>query len=159
MYSSENLERFYFQYRTEALPHARVPPVLLFEEQGTLRTDSVDAACPQAASEASRQDRDLSNRPDTYKRTGVAGAPLYLAERGIRKLAIQRNNSLHYGSDEGAKMAATCHSVISTVKLHGGSAGSTSGDFSKISLRGAGIISTWSLAESPWPRANVNFQS
>lgn len=39
----------------------------------------------------------------------------------IRKLTIQRNNSLHYGSDGEAEMVATCHSVISTVKLHGSS--------------------------------------
>ena len=42
-----------------------------------------------------------------------------LAERTIRKLTTQRNNSLHYGSDAGAEMAATYHSVIGTVKLHG----------------------------------------
>lgn len=29
---------------------------------------------------------------------------------------------LHFGSDEGAKMAATYHSIISTVKLRGRSA-------------------------------------
>lgn len=44
-----------------------------------------------------------------------------LAERTIRKLTIQRNNSLHYVSDGDAEMAATYHSVISTVKLHGSS--------------------------------------
>ena len=44
-----------------------------------------------------------------------------LAERTIRKLTTQRNNSLHYGSDAGAGMAATYHSVIGTVKLHGSS--------------------------------------
>ena len=54
-----------------------------------------------------------------------------LAERVIRKLTIQRNNSLHYGSDEGAKMAATYHSAISTVKLHGGSAWEYIGTFFK----------------------------
>lgn len=48
-----------------------------------------------------------------------------------RKLTIQRNNFLHYGSDEGAKMAATYHSVISTVKLHGGSAREYIGIFFK----------------------------
>ena len=42
-----------------------------------------------------------------------------LAERTIRKLTTQRNNSLHYGSEAGAEMAATYHSVIGTVKLHG----------------------------------------
>ena len=44
-----------------------------------------------------------------------------LVERTIRKLTTQRNNSLHYGSDAGAEMAATYHSVIGTVKLHGSS--------------------------------------
>ncbi len=29
-----------------------------------------------------------------------------------------RPDSLHYGSDAGAEMAATYHSVIGTVKLH-----------------------------------------
>ena len=38
-----------------------------------------------------------------------------LAERTIRKLTTQRNNSLHYGSDAGAEMATTYHSVIGTV--------------------------------------------
>ena len=56
-----------------------------------------------------------------YLRDGALPIDNNLAERTIRKLTIQRNNSLHYGSDEGTKMAATYHSVISTVKLHGGS--------------------------------------
>ena len=42
-----------------------------------------------------------------------------LAERTIRKLMTQRNNLLHYGSDAGVEMAASYHSVIETVKLHG----------------------------------------
>lgn len=41
-----------------------------------------------------------------------------LAERTIRKLTTQRNNSLHYGSDAGAEMAATYRSVIGTVKCN-----------------------------------------
>ena len=56
-----------------------------------------------------------------YLRDGELPIDNNLVERTIRKLTIQRNNSLHYGSDEGTKMAATYHSVISTVKLHGGS--------------------------------------
>ncbi len=35
-------------------------------------------------------------------------------QRTIRKLTTQRNNSLHYGSDAEAEMAATYHSVIGT---------------------------------------------
>ena len=45
--------------------------------EGSLRADSVDAGYPRAESAAPKQERDLSNRPDTYKRTGVAGTPLY----------------------------------------------------------------------------------
>ena len=45
-----------------------------------------------------------------------------IAERAIRPLTTQRNSMLHFGSDEGAEMAATYHSIISTVKMHGRSA-------------------------------------
>ena len=54
-----------------------------------------------------------------------------LAERTIRKLTTQRNNSLHYGSDSGAEMAATYHSVIGTVKRHGSSIWNFIGTFFK----------------------------
>lgn len=54
-----------------------------------------------------------------------------LAERCIRKLTTQRNSMLHFGSDEGVEMAATNHSVISTVKLHGKSAWNFLGTFFK----------------------------
>ena len=53
------------------------------------------------------------------------------AERTIRKLTAQRNNSLHYGSDAGTEMAATHHSVIGTVKLHGSSVWNFIGTFFK----------------------------
>ena len=45
-----------------------------------------------------------------------------LAERAIRPLATQRNSMLHFGIDEGAEMADTYHSIISTVKMQGRSA-------------------------------------
>ena len=54
-----------------------------------------------------------------------------LAKRSIRKFTTQRNNSLHYGSDAGAEMAATYHSVIETVKLHGSSIWNFIGTFFK----------------------------
>ena len=54
-----------------------------------------------------------------------------LAERCIRKLTTQRNSMLHFGSDEGVEMAATYHSIISTVKLHGKSAWNFLGTFFK----------------------------
>ena len=43
----------------------------------------------------------------------------------------QRNNSLYYGSDAGAEMAATYHSVIETVKLRGSSIWNFIGTFFK----------------------------
>lgn len=52
-----------------------------------------------------------------------------IAERSIRKLTTQRNSMLHFGSDEGVEMAATYHSVISTVKMHGKSAWEFLGKF------------------------------
>ena len=82
-----------------------------------------------------------------------------LAERTIRKLTTQRNNSLHYGSDAGAEMAATYHSVIGTVKLHGSLSGTSSELFSKISLTDAGIMLTWFLTKSLWLPANVKFKT
>ena len=54
-----------------------------------------------------------------------------LAERTIRKLTTQLNNSLHYGSDANAEMAATYHSVIVMVKLHGSSIWNFIGTFFK----------------------------
>ena len=39
----------------------------------TLRTDSVDHAPSQEVKESSKKERDLSNRPDGYKRMGVVG--------------------------------------------------------------------------------------
>lgn len=59
-----------------------------------------------------------------------------LAERTIRKLTTQRNSMLHFGSDEGVEMAATYHSVISTVKLHGQSAWEYLGCFFKKIFKG-----------------------
>ena len=52
-----------------------------------------------------------------------------LAERAIRPLTTQRKSMLHFGSDEGAEMAATYHSIISTVKMQGRSAWEYLGKF------------------------------
>lgn len=58
------------------------------------------------------------------------------AERVVRCMTIVRNNSLHFGSDLGAQMAATYHSIISTVKLHGSSVWNHLGEFFKKILEG-----------------------
>ena len=72
---------------------------------------------------------------DTEHQICMAHAMAKLAkaetERTIRKLTTQRNNSLHYGSDEGVEMAVAYHSVISTVKLHGMSCWRYLGEFFK----------------------------
>lgn len=57
--------------------------------------------------------------------------PWSTRQRIIRKLTTQRNNSLHYGSDGGAEMAATYHCVIGTVKFHGSSVWNFIGTFFK----------------------------
>ena len=61
-------------------------------------------------------------------------------------IRIQFNNML-YGSDAGAEMAATYHSVIGTVKLHGSSVWNFIGTFFK------------NIYQSPWLPANVKFKT
>lgn len=53
----------------------------------------------------------------TYIKDGSYPIDNNAAERAVRPLTTQRNSMLHFGSDDGAKMAATYHSIISTVKL------------------------------------------
>lgn len=65
----------------------------------------------------------------TYIKDGSYPIDNNAAERAVRPLTIQRNNMLHFGSDEGAKMAATYHSIISTVKLQGRSVWNYLGKF------------------------------
>lgn len=66
-----------------------------------------------------------------YQKDGNYPIDNNISERTIRKLTTQRNNSLHYGSDEGVEMAVAYHSVISTVKLHGMSCWNYLGEFFK----------------------------
>ena len=65
----------------------------------------------------------------TYIKDGSYPIDNNAAERAVRPLTTQRNSMLHFGSDEGAKMAATCHSIISTVKLQGRSSWDYLGKF------------------------------
>ena len=64
-----------------------------------------------------------------YTKDGSYPIDNNIAERTIRHLTTQRNSILHFGSDEGAEMAATYHSIISTVKLQGRSAWEYLGKF------------------------------
>ena len=54
-----------------------------------------------------------------------------LGEWAIRKFTTQRNNSLYYGSDAGAEMAVTYHSVIGMIKFHSSSIWNFIGTFFK----------------------------
>lgn len=76
------------------------------------------------------------NYPDTfwtnilaYTKDGSYPIDNNVAERVVHPLTTQRNAMLHFGSDEGAKMVATYHSIISTVKLQGRSAWDYLGKF------------------------------
>ena len=64
-----------------------------------------------------------------YTKDGCYPIDNNIAERTIRHLTTQRNSILHFGSDEGAEMAATYHSIISTVKLQGSAAWEYLGKF------------------------------
>ena len=65
----------------------------------------------------------------TYIKDGRYPISNNLAERAVRPFTTKRKNSLHFGSDEGAEIAAVYHSMISTVKLQGGSAWDYLGKF------------------------------
>lgn len=69
-----------------------------------------------------------------YTKDGSYPIDNNIAERTIRHLTTQRNSMLHFGSDEGAEMAATYHSIISTVKMQGRSAWEYLGKFFTKSL-------------------------
>lgn len=64
-----------------------------------------------------------------YRKNGEYPIDNNLAERQVRPLAAKRKGMLHYGSDEGARMASTYHSIISTVLLKGKSVWRFFGDF------------------------------
>lgn len=82
-----------------------------------------------------------------------------LADRTIRKLTTQRNNSLHYGSDVGAEMAATYHSVIGTVRIHGCSVWNFIGTFFKNIFYGFRDYVNMVPDKIFWLQANVNFKT
>lgn len=54
-----------------------------------------------------------------YRKNGKYPIDNNLAERQVRPFAAQRKASEHFGSDEGAEVAAAYHSIVSTVLLKG----------------------------------------
>ncbi len=84
----------------------------------------------------------------------------YLAERTIRKLTIKLNNSLHYGSDAGAEMAVTYHSII----IRNDEASwqfylELNRNFFKNIFNECRIMLTWCLTKSLWLPTNVKFKT
>lgn len=65
----------------------------------------------------------------TYIKDGRYLISSNLAERAVRPFTPKRKNSLHFGSDEGAEIAAVYHNIISTVKLQGRSTWNYLGEF------------------------------
>ena len=101
MYSSEDLERFYFQYQTEALPHG----------------ESLQSFCAKNKVPYNIFQKWFKDTRKKVVEVQVDGAPVITYEEKTKtgdqpKLASR-------SSDAGAEMAATYHSVIGTVKLHG----------------------------------------
>ena len=90
----------------------------------------------------------------TYIKDGSYPIDDNAAERAVRPLTTQRNNMLHFGSDEGAKMAATYHSIISTVKLQGRSAWDYLGKIFVNIFNGCRDFSVCCQAISDWQHAN-----
>jgi len=66
-----------------------------------------------------------------------------LAERAVRPFTTKRKHSLHFGSDEGAEIAAVYHGIISTVKLQGRSEWDYLGYFLSEFLTVAEIFCVW----------------
>ena len=65
----------------------------------------------------------------TYIKDGHYPISNNLVERASGPFMTKRKNSLHFGSDEGAEIAAVYHSITSTVKLQGRSAWDYLGEF------------------------------
>lgn len=56
---------------------------------------------------------------NAYVQDGAFPIDNNTAERGVWSMTTARNNSFHFGSDLGAQMSVTYHSIISIVKLQG----------------------------------------
>ena len=136
MYSNEDLERFYFRYQTEALPHGtslqtfclnnNVPYNIFSKWYKDTRRKVIEVQVQGRTNQ-----KDFGKSWPLFVSDGALPIDNNIAERTVRCMTTARNNSLHFGSDVGAEMAATYHSIISTVKLHGKSVWNYLGEFFK----------------------------
>lgn len=119
MYSSEDLERFYFQYQTEAMPKGISIEQFCSRNNVPLVTKEILISFRQHLGIEKDKDSSLKtpylivalNYLDTfwdnifsYIQNGCYPIDNNSAERAVRPLTTQRNSMLHFGSDEGAEM-------------------------------------------------------
>ena len=71
----------------------------------------------------------ITDEERTRRRQGLQTLEAMINLRAVRPFTTKRKNSLHFGSDEGAEIAAVYHSIISTVKLQGRSTWNYLGKF------------------------------
>ena len=71
----------------------------------------------------------ITDEERTRRRQGLPTLEAMINLRAVGPFTIKRKNSLHFGSDKGAEIAAVYHSIISTVKLQGRSAWDYLGKF------------------------------
>ena len=124
MYCNEDLERFYFKYQSEALPHGQ-----------SLQSFCLNNHVPYNL--FSKWYKDTRRKIVTVQ---VDDRPLDLCRKNflqiynavscvVRSLTTARIKSFYWECALGAQMSATYHSIISTVKLHGSSVWSYLGKF------------------------------
>ena len=114
MYSNEDLERFYFKYQSEALPHGQslqsfclnnhVPYNLFSKWYKDTRRKIVSVQV---------DDRPLDLCRKNFLQIYNAVACV------VQSLTTARIKSFYWESALCAQMSATYHSIICTVKLHG----------------------------------------
>ena len=124
MYSNEDLERFYFKYQSEALPHGQSLQSFCLNNNVPYNLFSKwykDTRCKIVSVQVDDRPLDLCKKNFLQFYNAVS--------RVVRSLTTARIKSFYLESDLGAQMSATYHSIISTVKLHGSSVWSYLGKF------------------------------
>lgn len=113
MYSNEDLERFYFKYQSEALPHGQSLQSFCLNNHVLFSKWYKDTRRKIVAVLVDDRPLDLCKKNFLQIYNAVS--------RVVRSLTTARIKSFYWESALGAQMSATYHSIISTVKLHGSS--------------------------------------
>ena len=127
MYSSEDLERFYFQYQTETFSHGESLQSFCVRNKVSYNIfqkwykDTRKKIVPVQVDGISGtgESSGLSVNSENPVSVSTPSIRIWIDLRAVNDLHLFPKNFLHYGSDAGAEMAAIHHRVISTVKFHG----------------------------------------